>query len=172
LLIGNLSLLVVTKCFMNNHVGTKVGSGVKRIIGKRRKLLGTLGEELVVKHLKAKGYTHIESNYRKSFGEIDVIVINEGVIHFIEVKTVSREIPDGHDMAVIHETANRRSGQYRPEDNVDKRKIRKIARLVTCYLDEKGVVGKRWQFDIAAVYVDKKHRLARIRFIKDIPLTV
>ena len=45
------------------------------------------GEELATKFLKKKGYKIIERNFRKSYGEIDIIAIDHGVLVFVEVKT-------------------------------------------------------------------------------------
>jgi len=49
------------------------------------------GEELAVKFLRKKGYKIINRNFRKGYGEIDIIAIDcsekEKVLAFIEVKT-------------------------------------------------------------------------------------
>ncbi len=45
------------------------------------------GEELATKFLKKKGYKIIERNFRKGYGEIDIIAIQGRTLVFIEVKT-------------------------------------------------------------------------------------
>lgn len=49
------------------------------------------GEELAVEFLRKKGYKIIERNFRKGYGEIDIVAIdgngNEKTLVFIEVKT-------------------------------------------------------------------------------------
>ena len=45
------------------------------------------GEELAVQFLKEKGYKIIDRNFRKGYGEIDIIAINHGILVFVEVKT-------------------------------------------------------------------------------------
>lgn len=46
-----------------------------------------LGEEIASKYLQKKEYKIIDRNFRKGYGEIDIIAINENVLVFIEVKT-------------------------------------------------------------------------------------
>lgn len=122
---------------------------------------------LVVKHLKAKGYRHVESNYLKRHGEIDLVMEHGGIIHFIEVKTVSREILIGQipNYHVIHET-----NRHKPEENVSRWKLRKISRTVQSYLLERDLGNREWQFDVAVVYLDRVNKKAGIKFIKDIQL--
>ena len=46
-----------------------------------------LGEELAVEFLKKKGYKIIERNFRKGYGEIDIITVKNKTLVFVEVKT-------------------------------------------------------------------------------------
>jgi len=46
-----------------------------------------LGEEHAAKFLKKKGYKIIDRNFRKGYGEIDIITIKDKTLIFIEVKT-------------------------------------------------------------------------------------
>ena len=48
--------------------------------------LGKAGEELVADYLVKNGFTIIERNYRRQYGEIDVIATNKELIVFVEVK--------------------------------------------------------------------------------------
>ncbi len=45
------------------------------------------GEELAAKFLKEKGYKIIDRNFRKGYGEIDIIAIHKNTLVFVEVKT-------------------------------------------------------------------------------------
>lgn len=152
---------------MTNTANTASAASVSKIreigglIGKQKKLIGSLGEALIVKHLKNKGFGLLETNYRKKPGEIDVIMEFEDTIHFLEVKTVSREKFSG----VIHET-----GKHKPEENVSKVKLRRISKVIRLYLQEKASPDTEWQFDVAVVYLDLKSKKAHIRFIKDLPI--
>lgn len=46
-----------------------------------------IGEDAACKFVQKQGYKIIERNFRKGYGEIDIIAINENCLIFIEVKT-------------------------------------------------------------------------------------
>jgi len=52
-----------------------------------RKALGDLGERLAAHHLEANGYRILQRNYRRSFGEVDIIAQKGEVLSFVEVKS-------------------------------------------------------------------------------------
>lgn len=45
------------------------------------------GEDLAAKFLKEKGYKIIDRNFRKGYGEIDIIAVKDKILVFVEVKT-------------------------------------------------------------------------------------
>ncbi|HYK09019.1 MAG TPA: YraN family protein [Candidatus Eisenbacteria bacterium] len=49
--------------------------------------IGKKGEDIAVEYLKKKGYKIIERNFRKGYGEIDIICVKKNVLVFVEVKT-------------------------------------------------------------------------------------
>lgn len=51
------------------------------------KTIGSTGEQLAAEMLTNSGYEIIGRNYMTKRGEIDIIAIKDGVLHFIEVKT-------------------------------------------------------------------------------------
>lgn len=53
------------------------------------KNVGNAGEEFAARVLEDAGYVILERNYRTKIGEIDIIAVRDGVLHFIEVKTRS-----------------------------------------------------------------------------------
>lgn len=205
-------------CFMNNIMagaGKRSGSvatshvlggigDIGRLIGKHKRILGGIGEALIVKHLTQRGFDHVESNYRKRVGEIDVVMKKGETLHFIEVKTVSREnirerlervnhetyVKHGtivnHETSVSHETVGRgvyhqrslssvklaKKGKFTPEQNVSPQKMRRMSRVIQIYLEEKGIQDKKWQFDVASVYLDHKNMVACIRRIENVPVEV
>jgi putative endonuclease len=83
-----------------------------------RKVIGSLGEDIACRFLRSKGYKILAKNYRKPWGEIDIIAEKGTSVRFVEVKTVSRERL-GHE----------------PEELVDARKLRKIARTAELYME-------------------------------------
>ena len=121
--------------------------------------IGQIGEETVANHLKRQGFRILDTNYRKKWGEIDIIAKNKGIIHFVEVKSVSRETKKGR---FSHETWN-------PEENVDRRKLKKLLRTVETWLIEKNWEGE-WQLDVAAVHLDRETKSGTIKIIPNVIL--
>ena len=49
--------------------------------------IAILGEDKACEYLKKIGFKIIERNFRKGYGEIDIVAIDQDVLVFIEVKT-------------------------------------------------------------------------------------
>ncbi len=49
--------------------------------------LGEIGEQLVADRLSARGHRILERNWRGRGGELDLITLRDGILHFVEVKT-------------------------------------------------------------------------------------
>lgn len=52
-------------------------------------LEGKQGEDIASDYLKKQGYKIIERNFKKRYGEIDIVAIDKDVLVFVEVKTRS-----------------------------------------------------------------------------------
>lgn len=52
-----------------------------------KKNVGDAGEDLAVMMLENSGFTILDRNFNTKVGEIDIVAIRAGVIHFVEVKT-------------------------------------------------------------------------------------
>lgn len=61
-----------------------------------------LGEDLAEKFLKQKGYKIIERNFRKGYGEIDIIATFQNTLVFIEVKTRTSNLYGGAIEAIAY----------------------------------------------------------------------
>ena len=59
--------------------------------------LGSQGETEAVNYLRTQGYRIIERNFKKRYGEIDIIAIDGDTLAFVEVKT---RIGDSHGKPV------------------------------------------------------------------------
>ena len=144
----------------------------KKNIGNEK---GRLGEEIACRFLVNKGFKLIERNYQKKWGEIDIIASKYNILHFIEVKSVSRENINCFDDNVS-ELASSRLGRrvtdnYRPEDNIHLTKLKRLARTVQVYLLEKYPKSEpEWVFDAITVRIDTKNRQAHMKFLADIAL--
>ncbi|MBI1957115.1 MAG: YraN family protein [Candidatus Niyogibacteria bacterium] len=120
--------------------------------------IGQLGEDIYEKQIVKRGYNIALRNYRKPWGEIDIIAEKDDVLHFIEVKTV------GHP---FYETGD----EYVPEDNIHPWKLKRLSRAIQTYLMEKDIDDdKVWQVDVAAVFLDFEQKTAKIRVTFDIGL--
>jgi putative endonuclease len=54
---------------------------------KNPQTLGKEGEQLALHYLHAKGLMHVESNFRRPFGEIDLIMQDHATLVFVEVRS-------------------------------------------------------------------------------------
>lgn len=52
--------------------------------------LGAYGESLAAAHYRKQGFDIVAANYRTRMGEVDLIVSNQKVLVFVEVKTRGR----------------------------------------------------------------------------------
>ena len=58
------------------------------------------GEEIACKFLKGKGYSIVEKNFRKGFGELDIVAIYKNTLIFAEVKTRTTTLFGGAKEAI------------------------------------------------------------------------
>lgn len=129
-----------------------------------KQIIGKIGEDYVCEHMKENDYKIIDRNYLKKWGEIDIVAKNGKKLHFIEVKTVSRNFNQVEN--VTHETDG-----YRPEDNMHPWKLQRLGRAIQSYLLDKDVSDEtEWQFDVVTVYLDRDKRLIKIEILDDLVL--
>lgn len=122
-----------------------------------RKHIGILGEDIACEFLQRKGFRIVERNYRKPWGEIDIIAEKGNEIRFVEVKSISREIlPDFS-----------REMDYRPEELVSSTKLRKVARTAILYM-ESMKDDREYQIDVLGVIISENTRTARCRFFEQV----
>lgn len=94
---------------------------------------GPQGEEIAASFLEGQGYTVLHRNYRKRFGEIDIIAEDRGTFVFVEVKT----------------RRNDRFGS--PFESVDLRKQVKLSRVAQDYISRNKLEDRAARFDVVAV---------------------
>lgn len=123
----------------------------------RTSSIGAAGEEIARKFLVSKGYRIIESNYRKPWGEIDIIAEKAGIIRFVEVKAMSAKWGD----------ISRESTDLVPEEQIHAVKLRKIIRTAELYMAEKGM-DSEYQIDAVGVLMDVSLRRAKCRLFEQI----
>lgn len=135
----------------------------------KKREIGDTGEGVVCRYLEGKGYTVVERNYWKPWGEIDIVATKDEITIFVEVKTVSHESGE--------ESGSRgtgvRSGDYavRPEDNMHPAKVKRLHRAIQTYLLERKVPEDRpWRLDLACAYLDFSTHTARVEMLENIVL--
>ncbi len=125
---------------------------------KGRKETGRIGESIAAQFLERKGFTILDRNYRKPWGEIDIIAEKGGVVRFVEVKTISRE---------NMEDISREISEYRPEEQVHAFKLKKVARTAETYMIAHKD-NREFQIDVVGVLLNKKTRRARCRLFEQV----
>lgn len=142
-----------------------------------KQIIGELGEHFAVKHLVSRHFVIKEKNYRKKWGELDIIAEKDGTLHFFEVKSVvtqgcvSRVTSLGSLFWRVKSTLNVDSDNddYFPEENIHLWKQRRMARAIQTYLIEKRVPeDQEWQIDVIAVFLDFSQKHAIIRYMEDV----
>ena len=110
--------------------------------------IGEKGEEYTVKFLKKKKYKILERNYRKRYGEIDIIAENKNYIVFVEVKTRHKD------------------SMTSAADAVNRQKQIRIIKTASMYLAE-NETDKFCRFDVCEVYVNSDNlKLVNINYIE------
>lgn len=124
-----------------------------------KRKVGDLGEKIACMFLVKRGFTVVERNYLRKWGELDIVASKGHKLHFIEVKTVTRN-------TVTYETGK---DKYRPEDNLHPWKLKRLSRVIQTYL--LNVTREHdWQFDVVTVYLDPTAREAKVEYFEDIIL--
>lgn len=100
---------------------------------KQRRSIGGSGEDIAAAFLQDLGYVIVTRNYRKRFGEIDIIAEEGDTLVFVEVKTRSS------------------SAFGSPFEAVDARKQRRMAKAALDYLSSRKLHGRAARFDVVAV---------------------
>lgn len=113
---------------------------------------GHIGEEAASKFLTSLGYKIIERNYRKHYGEIDIIAMDGSVLVFVEVKT-------------------RKGDLYGlPEESITPWKIRHLIRSVKFYQLTHKHITEDIRIDVVSVSLNSDETIGKIKIFKNITL--
>ena len=103
----------------------------------RTKDLGKWGEKVASEYLANAGYQVIDRNVRTEYGEIDLIVEQEGILVFVEVKT-------------------RQSSAYGyPEESITRLKIDHMIASAEAYLQTNPDFEGDWRIDVVAIEMNE-----------------
>ncbi|MCK5833757.1 YraN family protein [bacterium] len=108
---------------------------------------GMVGEDIAVAYLKSKDYEIIERNWRVGEGELDIIVKQDNIIVFVEVKTAySNKFGD-------------------PLEWVNKAKQRQIGKMSEIWIQRHTIRDCFFRFDVIAL--KKKEGGFELKHIED-----
>lgn len=100
---------------------------------------GKIGEDIASEYLKKKKYKVLERNFRRPWGELDIIAKQkDGTLVFVEVKTMKGFYPDG----------------LQPEDQMSSAKKIKFERVASAYArSNEKIISERkgWRLDVVAI---------------------
>jgi putative endonuclease len=128
-----------------------------------KRKLGDIGENIACEFLRRRGFEIVERNYLRKWGEIDIVAKKSGLMHFVEVKSVTHACP----LTPERSDGGRGTSNYRPEDNMHPWKLKRLARAMQTYLLEKKL-DCDWQLDLITVKINEKTRKARVEIVENI----
>lgn len=97
------------------------------------KILGNKGEKIAQQYLKKHKYRILDTNYRCSFGELDIVATIDNILVIVEVKT---RLNDNYG---------------KPREAINYTKQQHIVRSATLYLHQKKITGVQVRFDCIEV---------------------
>ncbi len=103
-----------------------------------RTKLGLEAEEASCRWLTGKGYRILDRNWRRPWGELDIVADRDRIVSFVEVKASARKLA-GFD----------------PFLRADARKMHKVKRTAQTWLaSHRYGPDTEWQMDIISVIMD------------------
>ncbi len=127
---------------------------------KNTKVIGDYGEKIAANYLKKRGFTVLDINYWRKWGELDIVASKDGMVHFVEVKSVSYETKEKLRYAVS-------CGTWRPEEQVHQFKLHQIGKSIETWISDRSYEGA-WQIDVVAVRMVVEEKYATVNYIENI----
>ncbi len=130
-----------------------------------RRTLGSIGEDLALKHMRALGFTEIARNHRTRHGEIDLIMGDRCRIVIVEVKTrrmrrtcSSPGGPAGTTTPML----------IMPLQGLNREQRVRLRRMAATWLQESAPRrgDREIRFDAIGVIVDRQDRLLRLDHVE------
>lgn len=138
-------------------------------LGKEKHLkVGADGEEIALEYLQKKGFSLVEKNYRKPWGELDIVAKKGDCLHFVEVKTLEVDPEYGRRVSRIT------SDPFEPLKNMHREKQARLGRIIETYLLSNNLDGEDvdWQIDVVAIVLEEgSGRVLSIEMLEDVILS-
>ena len=105
----------------------------------------------------------MERNYKRPWGEIDIVAIKDKIVYFVEVKAMSLT-------TLAYEQSG--SAPFSPEVHMNPEKVRRLRRAIESYLADRFREGAEPEFelDLVSVELDMERKKSRVRFLQGIEL--
>lgn len=109
-----------------------------------------IGENLAAEYLRKKGYKIIERNFRRRYGEIDIIASNDDTLVFFEVKTRK---------SILYGT---------PLEAITRWKLQELVRTAQFYKLAHRHLPELMRIDAISITLNHENRLDTIEHIENI----
>ena len=114
-----------------------------------RKQLGQHGEALARRFLEKQGYSILETNFRCSYGEVDIVAQEREQLVFVEVKT-------------------RRSRTFgTPEESITQSKKNKLMEVAQAYLQTHVDLPEAWRIDVVTIEITHPNSPPKIELVRN-----
>ena len=123
---------------------------------------GQMGEAVAAEYLIKRQHKVLDRNFRKPWGEIDIVTMLAGRLHFIEVKTTAHATMSDFEQY-------QSDGSFAPEQHVNKEKKHRLRRVVETWLLERKLDVPR-QLDVLAVHLVEPEQFAAVQIFPNIDL--
>lgn len=98
--------------------------------------MGDIGEDLAALALENSGFRILDRNFNTKVGELDIVAMKNGVIHFVEVKT-------------------RNGSMYGyPSEAITPQKQRHMRKAAEYYLQNKDCIWRSVSLDVFEIMTD------------------
>ena len=113
------------------------------------KTIGNYGENLSLKHLIKNNYKILDTNFRTSYGEIDIVATINNIIVFLEIKS---RYTDSFGKAI---------------ESITYYKQKQIIKLTKYYIHRYNLYNYNVRYDIIEVYFNNRNNLYKLNHIID-----
>lgn len=110
-----------------------------------RKEIGSKGENIAADYLIERGYLLLDRNYHTRYGELDLVMLENGMIVFVEVKT-------------------RTSTSFgTPEESITLSKLEHLENAGLLWLQAHPESPDDWRIDAVSIFMQKNGKIRDIR---------
>jgi putative endonuclease len=124
----------------------------------RRRVVGALGEDLARRHLEARGFELLETNFRTRHGELDLVAADRRYLVFCEVKT--------RVVATDSGSADDALGPLAAIGERKRRQVRLVAREWLALRGREAPWRPELRFDAIGIEFDPRGKLIRLEHLE------